>query len=55
MLQLVLTQHRLSEIPHRIALIILAISGAGALYNVLAVAAPLITPLGLPLSHSSRG
>ena len=35
--------------PIRISLIILAISGAGALYNVLAVAAPLITPLGLPL------
>ena len=26
-----------------------AISGAGALYNVLAIAAPLIMPLGLPL------
>ena len=49
MLQLVLTHHRLSEIPLRIALIILAVSSASALYNVLAIAAPLIMPLGLPL------
>ena len=49
MLQLVLSHHRLSEIPIRISLIILAVSGAGALYNVLAIAAPVIMPLGLPL------
>jgi hypothetical protein len=48
-LQVVLTYHRLSEIPIKIAILILGISGAGALYNVLAIAAPLILPLGLPL------
>jgi hypothetical protein len=48
MFQLVLTFHRLSEIPLKIAILILGISGAGALYNVLAIAAPLILPLGLP-------
>jgi hypothetical protein len=47
-LQLVLTFHRLNEVPLKIALLILGISGAGALYNVLAIAAPLILPLGLP-------
>jgi hypothetical protein len=48
-LDIVLTHHRLSEIPIRISLIILGISGAGALYNVLAVAAPLTPPLGAPV------
>lgn len=48
-LDMVLTHHRLSEIPIRVSLIILGISGAGAMYNVLAIAAPLILPLGGPV------
>lgn len=48
-LDIVLTHHRLSEIPIRVSLIILGISGAGALYNLLAIAAPLILPLGVPV------
>ena len=48
-LDIVLTHHRLSEIPIRISLIILGISGAGTMYNMLAVAAPIIVPLGLPM------
>ena len=47
-LQIVLSHHRLSEIPIRILLIILAISGASETYNVLSIAAPLILPLGVP-------
>lgn len=49
MLQTVLTYHRLSEIPIGITIAILGISGAGALYNVLTSAAPLILPLGAPV------
>jgi hypothetical protein len=49
MLHVVFGFHDFSEIPIPIALIILGISGVGALYNVLAIAAPLIMPLGLPL------
>jgi hypothetical protein len=48
-LDIVLTHHRLSEIPIRISLIILGISGAGTMYTMLAVAAPIIVPLGLPM------
>ena len=48
-LDIVLAHHRLSEIPIRISLIILAISGAGTAYSMLAVAAPIILPLGVPL------
>ena len=49
MLHVVFGFHDFSEIPIPMALIILGISGAGALYNVLAIAAPLIMPLGLPM------
>jgi hypothetical protein len=41
--------HPMSELPMGIALLILAIIGAGALYGFLAIAGPLILPLGLPL------
>jgi hypothetical protein len=49
MLELVLTFHDLSEVPIRIAIDILGYSTAGALHGVLAIAAPLTLPLGLPL------
>lgn len=49
MLEDVLTFHDLTEVPIPIVILILAISSAGALYNVLAIAAPLILPLGLPM------
>lgn len=42
-------QHALPELPIEIALLILAINIAAALYGFLAIAAPLILPLGLPL------
>ena len=47
-LKVVLTFHRLNEIPVEIAILVLGIAGLGALYNVLTIAAPLILPLGLP-------
>jgi hypothetical protein len=43
-------QHALLEIPVQIALLILALQIAAALYGFLALAAPLILPLGLPLA-----
>ena len=46
---IVFAHHRLSEIPIRMTLIILAISGAGTVYSMLAIAAPIILPLGVPL------
>jgi hypothetical protein len=48
-LDIVLSHHRLSEIPIRISLVILGISGAGTAYSMLALAAPIILPLGVPL------
>ena len=48
-LETVLTHHRLSELPIRMSVIILGVSGVGTLYNVLSVAAPLILPLGAPV------
>jgi hypothetical protein len=48
MLELVLPHHRLDEIPFRIVLIILAISGAGETYTLLTIASRLILPIGLP-------
>ena len=48
-LDIVLTHHRLSEIPIRISLLILGISGAGTVYGLLATAAPIILPLGVPV------
>jgi hypothetical protein len=48
-LDIVLSHHRLSELPIRISLIILGISGAGTAYSMLALAAPIILPLGIPL------
>ena len=41
--------HPLTELPLHIALLILLIISTGALYGFLALAAPLILPLGLPL------
>ena len=41
--------HPMAELPVEIALLILAIIGAGALYGFLAIAGPLILPLGVPL------
>ncbi len=49
MLELVLTFHDLSEVPIPIAIVILGYTSAGALHSVLAIAAPLILPLGLPM------
>lgn len=49
-LQSVIVFHDLGEVPLAMALYVLGISGASALYNVLSIAAPLILPLGLPLT-----
>ena len=49
-LEMVLTHHRLTEIPIRVSVVILGISGAGAfLPSVLTIAAPIILPLRVPL------
>jgi hypothetical protein len=42
-------QHDFVELPLEIALAILALNVAAALYGFLALAAPLILPLGAPL------
>jgi hypothetical protein len=44
-----LTRHDILQVPIKISLLILGISGAGALYNILAIAAPMMLPLALPL------
>jgi hypothetical protein len=41
--------HPMAELPLHIVLLILLIVSTGALYGFLAIAAPLILPLGLPL------
>ncbi len=46
--QLILRHHHLSEIPLKIAFLVVALSTAGELYTVLSAAAPLTLPLGLP-------
>jgi hypothetical protein len=47
--QMAFSFHHLSEAPLHIILLILGILSAGALYGFLAVAGPLLIPLGLPL------
>jgi hypothetical protein len=50
MLQAVFARHELDGIPLRFAPLVFAISGAGALYNVISVASRLMLPLGLPVT-----
>ena len=41
--------HPMGELPIRVSFLVVLIIGAGALYGFLAIAAPLMLPLGLPL------
>lgn len=45
-----LSHHRVTEIPIRFTLLILATASALALYNILTIAARLMLPVGLPLT-----
>jgi hypothetical protein len=48
-IEVIVVYHDLSEVPPSVSLMVFGLSGAGTLYDVLTVGAPLILPVGLPI------